>query len=531
MEELFKDVRYALRMVRLSPGFTIVAVLTLALGIGANTAIFSFIDAVLLSPLPYPDANRILMVFEKPPHGERNGISTLNFLDWKSQNTVFTTMAAQTGGAVTLTGLDVPVQLHAVRVSAGFFDIFGVKPMLGRTFAPDEDQLGKEHVVVLSHRIWESRFGSDRSLVGRTISLDNQPYTVIGIMPANTPFDRRSTDMWRPLAFEPKDMTRNFHWMFSWAKLKPGVTLDQVRVQMKSVAARIEHDYPDSNKGWSVTVDRFQDRLVDQDLRSSLLVLLGAVGAVLLIGCVNLANLLLARGARREREIAVRSALGASRARLLRQFLTESGVLAVMGGIAGVGLGFTCMIALKASLPPGLLPSEADVHLDFRVLLFTACMVILTVILFGLAPAFQTARVNVSHSLKEGGRGAGTGAGRKRLQSTLVVAEIAIAFVLLSCAGLLIRSFSKLLQVDPGFETTNVITMNLPMTAAQYPDGAQIVNYLGQVMEKIQALPGVRDVAATSALPLEGWATACPSSLKVSPLSTVPVAPAASTRS
>jgi putative ABC transport system permease protein len=510
MEELFKDVRYALRMVRLSPGFTIVAVLTLALGIGANTAIFSFIDAVLLSPLPYPDANRILMVFEKPPHGERNGISTLNFLDWKSQNTVFTTMAAQTGGAVTLTGLDVPVQLHAVRVSAGFFDIFGVKPMLGRTFAPDEDQLGKEHVVVLSHRIWESRFGSDRSLVGRTISLDNQPYTVIGIMPANTPFDRRSTDMWRPLAFEPKDMTRNFHWMFSWAKLKPGVTLDQVRVQMKSVAARIEHDYPDSNKGWSVTVDRFQDRLVDQDLRSSLLVLLGAVGAVLLIGCVNLANLLLARGARREREIAVRSALGASRARLLRQFLTESGVLAVMGGIAGVGLGFTCMIALKASLPPGLLPSEADVHLDFRVLLFTACMVILTVILFGLAPAFQTARVNVSHSLKEGGRGAGTGAGRKRLQSTLVVAEIAIAFVLLSCAGLLIRSFSKLLQVDPGFETTNVITMNLPMTAAQYPDGAQIVNYLGQVMEKIQALPGVRDVAATSALPLEGWGYGMP---------------------
>ncbi|HEY6306218.1 MAG TPA: ABC transporter permease [Candidatus Angelobacter sp.] len=510
MEELLKDVRYALRMVRLSPGFTLVAMLTLALGIGANTAIFSFIDAVLLRPLPYPDANRIVMVFEKPPHGERNGISTLNFLDWKNQNTVFTTMAAQTGGAVTLTGVDVPVQLHAVRVSAGFFEIFGVKPMLGRTFAPDEDQLGKQHVVVLSHRIWESRFGSEPSLVGRTISLDNQLYTVIGIMPANTPFDRRWTDMWLPLAFEPKDMTRNFHWMFSWAKLKPGVTLDQARVQMKSVAARIEHDYPDSNKDWSITIDRFQDRMVDQDLRQSLLVLLGAVGAVLLIGCVNLANLLLARGAHREREIAVRSALGASRARLLRQFLTESGVLAVLGGIAGMGLGFACMIALKASLPEGLLPSEADVHMDFRVLLFTACIVILTVILFGLAPAFQTARVNVSHSLKEGGRGAGTGAGRKRLQSALVVAEIAIAFVLLSCAGLLIRSFSKLLRVDPGFETTNVITMDLPMSAAQYPDGAQVVNYLGQVMEKIQAVPGVRNVAATSALPLEGWGYGMP---------------------
>ncbi len=510
MDELIKDLRYALRMVRNSPGFAIIAILTLALGIGANTAIFSFIDAVLLKPLPYADADKILMVWEKPPGGERNGNSTMNFLDWKSQNTVFSAIAAQTGAATTLTGTDVPVQLRATRVSAPYFEIFSAKPMLGRTFAPDEDQLGKEHVLVLSHRIWESRFGSDRGIIGHAISLNNLPYTVIGVMPAEGAFDRRYTDIWMPLAFTPQDMTRNFHWMRCWAKLKPGVTLDQAQTQMKTVATKIEKDYPESNKGWSVTIDRYQDRLVDNDLRRSLLVLLAAVGAVLLIGCSNLANLLLARGARREREIAVRSALGASRRRLVRQFITESAVLAGFGGLAGVGIGYGFVAALKVSIPRFLLPAEADVHLDLRVLLFTAAIVVLTVILFGVAPALHAARVDVTNSLKEGGRGATSGAGRKRLQSVLVIVEVALAFVLLSGAGLMMRSFYKLQQVDPGFETTNVITMDLPMSREQYPDGPRIINYLGRVMEKIQAVPGVRDVATTSALPLEGWGYGMP---------------------
>jgi predicted permease len=510
MDELIKDIRYALRMVHNSPGFTIVAVLTLALGIGANTAIFSFIDAVLLKPLPYPDADKIVVVWEKPPDSERNGISTLNFLDWKNQNTVFTAMAAQTGASATLTGVDVPVELHATRVSAPYFDIFQIKPALGRAFAADEDQPGKEHVVVISHRIWGSRFGSDRGLIGQTISLNNEPYTVIGVMPADTAFDRRYADLWLPLAFGPKDMTRNFHWMRSFARLKPGVSLEQARAQMKSVAARIEHDFPDSNKGWSITIDRYQDRVVNPELRSSLFVLLAAVGAVLLIGCANLANLLLARGARRERETAVRSALGASRMRLLRQFLTESAVLAGLGGAIGVGLGFGLMKILKASIPQFMLPSEADVHLDLTVLLFTAAIVILTVLLFGLAPAFQTARVDVTHSLKEGARGAGTSTGRKRLQNSLVVIEVAIAFVLLSGAGLLGRSFYRLQQVDPGFESTNVLTASLPMTFDDYPDGPRILSYLGRIMENIHAVPGVRDVAVTSTLPLEGWGFGMP---------------------
>jgi predicted permease len=507
---MLNDLRFAFRMIRNSPGFTIVAILTLALGIGANTAIFSFVSAVLLDPLPYPHPEEIVTVWEKPPEGDRNGISTLNFLDWQKQNTVFTAMAAQTGGSVTLTSVEAPIQLRGSRVSAHYFDIFGEKPALGRTFAADEDQPGKEQVVVLSNRIWQSRFGADPKIIGRIIHLDNKPYTVIGVLAANGSRDRGWEDLWTPLAFQPQDMTRNFHWMMSWARVKPGVSLAQARTQMKSIAARIEHDYPDSNKHWSATIDRFADSVVDDSLRRSLLVLLAAVGAILLIGCANLANLLLARGAFREREIAIRSALGAGRWRLVRQLLTESLLLSFLGGVAGVLLGIGLIAALKNWIPRYFLPSQADVRLDGTVLLFTAGIIILTGILFGIAPALHAARTDLAGSLKEGGRGATSGVLRNRIRGVLVVAEVALAFVLLSGAALLIRSFYGLQQVDPGFETTNVVTMWLPMTDAQYPEGAQVVSYLSQVMEKIQAVPGVRDVATTTALPLEGWGWGMP---------------------
>ncbi|HYM07486.1 MAG TPA: ABC transporter permease, partial [Terriglobales bacterium] len=484
--------------------------LTLALGIGANTAIFSFVDAVLLEPLPYPHPEEIVNVWEKPPQYDRNGISTLNFLDWQKQNTVFTAIAAETGGSVTLTGVDVPIQLRGSRVSAHYFDIFGEKAALGRTFAPDEDEPGKEQVVILSNRIWQNRFGADRNVIGRTVHLNNKAYAVIGVLAANSSRDRGWQDVWTPLAFKPQDMTRNFHWMMSWARLKPGVSLEQARTQMKSIAARIEHDYPDSNKGWSVTIDRFVDRVVEDSLRRSLLVLLAAVGAILLIGCANLANLLLARGAFREREIAIRSALGAGRWRLIRQLFTESLLLSLLGGLTGVVLGIGLIAALKAWIPRHFLPSQADVRLDAPVMLFAAGIIILTGILFGAAPALHAARTDLTVSLKEGGRGATSGLLRNRIRGALVVAEVALAFVLLSGAALLIRSFYQLQQVDPGFETTNVVTMWLPMTDAQYPEGAQVVSYLGQVMEKIQAVPGVRDVATTTALPLEGWGWGMP---------------------
>lgn len=506
IEHFFHDLRYGFRQLRRSPGFTIVAVLTLALGIGANTAIFSFIDAVLLKPLPWEHPDQVVRVLERNPRGNRNGVSTMNFLDWKNQNTVFSAMAAQTDGSMTLTGVDVPMQLHGTRVSASFFEIFTTKPILGRTFAPDEDQLGKENVAVLTHRIWESQFGSDRSIVGRTISLDNKPYTVIGILPPGSAFDRGYSDLWTPLAFEPKDMTRNFHWMGAYARLKPGVSIEQARDGMKPIAERIAHDFPASNKDWGIAIDPFREANVDTGLRRSLLVLLSAVGAVLLIGCANLANLLLARGSQREREIAVRSAIGAGRRRLIRQFLTESLLLASLGGVSGILLGFGLMRGIRASLPPFALPDEADVHLDARVLLFSAGIILVTVVLFGLAPAIHGTRVDLANSLKEGSRGAGSGRGRKRLQNALIVAEVAMAFILLCGAGLLLRSFHRLQKVDLGFDPSNVLTMDLIMPAEQYQEPAKIINYLTRMMESIRAVPGVRDVAVGSGIPLsQGW--------------------------
>ena len=383
--------------------------------------------------------------------------------------------------------------------------IFGAEPLLGRTFAPDEDQPGKQHEAVLSHRVWENRFGADPGLIGRTISLDGEAYTVIGVMPPGL-FDRSWPDLWAPLAFQPTDLTRDYHWLVSFARLKPGVTLEQARQQMNSIASRIAHDYPKSNKGWGATVTRYADTMVDNDLRKTLLVLLAAVGAVLLIGCVNLANLLLVRGASREREVAIRAAMGGSRTRLVRQFLTESVLLAGLGGSVGVLVGWQLLLAMNRWIPRFLLPAEADVRLDARVLIFAAAIAVATGILFGIAPAVHGVRTDLVGSLKEGGRAATSGSGRKQIRNTLVVAEIALAFVLLSGAGLLLRSFYQLQQINPGFDSTNVITMELPLSLQQYPDGPRIVGYQQQVMEKVQAVPGVRSAAVANALPLEGWA-------------------------
>ena len=383
--------------------------------------------------------------------------------------------------------------------------IFGAEPLLGRTFAPDEDQPGKQHEAVLSHRVWENRFGADPGLIGRTISLDGEAYTVIGVMPPGL-FDRSWPDLWAPLAFQPTDLTRDYHWLVSFARLKPGVTLEQARQQMNSIALRIAHDYPKSNKGWGATVTRYADTMVDNDLRKTLLVLLAAVGAVLLIGCVNLANLLLVRGAGREREVAIRAAMGGSRTRLVRQFLTESVLLAGLGGSVGVLVGWQLLLAMNRWIPRFLLPAEADVRLDARVLIFAAAIAVATGILFGIAPAVHGVRTDLVGSLKEGGRAATSGSGRKQIRNTLVVAEIALAFVLLSGAGLLLRSFYQLQQVNPGFDSTNVITMELPLSLQQYPDGPRIVGYQQQVMEKVQAVPGVRSAAVANSLPLEGWA-------------------------
>jgi len=521
METLRNDLRFGFRMIRKSPGFAAVAIITLALGIGANTAIFSFVDCVLLKSLPYPHPERIVNVWEKPPGYDRNSISTLNFLDWQRENSVFTAMAAMTGGSYTLTGTKEPVQLRGSRVSAPYFDILGIRPAMGRTFAKGEDQPGKDQVVVLSHRLWESRFGSDPRLIGKTILLNNLPYTVIGVMPANTAFDRQYNDLWTPLAFQAQDMTRDFHWMMSWARLKPGVTLEQARDQMKTIAARIAQAYPKSNKGWSATVDRYEDRFVNDHLRRSLWVLLAAVGAVMLIACVNLANLLLVRGASREREVGIRVSVGASRWQVLRQFLTESILLSVLGGCAGILLGYGLTRLLKNVLPQHFLPAEASVTVDFRVLLFTAALIVLTGILFGLAPALQASRTKPVDSLRDCGRSATTSASGMKLRSALIVVEVSLAFVLVSCAGLLIRSFYALEQVDTGFNSTNVVTMYLPMDAKQFVDPTKIINYHREMLEQIRAVPGVLNAANTTALPLQGWGYGMPFQIAGQPVKDV----------
>ena len=509
MRSFISDIRYAGRTLRKSPGFTVVAVATLALSLGANTAIFSFVSAVLLKPLPYAEPQRIVRVLEAPPGGGRNGISTLNFLDWQKQNSCFDFMAARTGGSITMTGIDEPVQIPGESVSAHFFDIFGIHAALGRTFAEGEDQAGKDHVVVLSNALWQSQFGGDPKIIGRSIQLDGEAHTVIGVLPKGTPFERNWPRIWRPLTFKPDNMTRNFHWFGAFARLKQGVTAEQARAQMDAIGKRIANDFPDSNKDWSVAVDLLSEYMVDHQLSQSLYLLLIAVGMVLLIACANLANLSLMRIVGREREIAIRLALGAGRWTLVRQFLTESLVLALVGGALGLLVGQLAMTGLKTIIPSYALPSEADVSLDGRVLLFSFLLTLLTGVIIGLFPALQAARSSLTNSLKQGGVGSSAGS-HARVRSTLVVAEVALAFVLLTSAGLLIRSLGKMSQVDPGFDSTNVLTFSLPISSQRFPDLGGLNAYLSQIDARLHALPGVTDVALTSVLPMRGWGYGMP---------------------
>ena len=504
MASFTRDLRYALRMLRKSPGYTSIAMLTLAIGIGANTAIFSFVDGVLLKPLPYPDSDRIVRVMEKPPQGERNAISTLNFLDWQRDNTVFDFLAAQTGGGATLTGVSEPVLLRGARVSADYFRIFSIQPALGRTFAPGEDQLGNHRVVILSHTLWVSRFGADPGIVNRPILLDNQPHMVIGVLPKGSAFDRAFNQIWRPLAFEQSNMTRDFHWLVAFGRLKQGISLDQAQSAMSALGARIATDFPASNKGWGVVVERYADTLIGPDMRRALLVLMVATGLVLLIGCANLANLALTRGLSREREVVVRASLGARRGLLIRQFLTEHVLLSVSGGALGLVVGYGLMRAMLTLLPPFSFAREVAIGMDTRVLAFAMVVAISTGVVFGLVPALQATRPDLAAAMKDDNRSSSGSLARRRLRDTLIVAEVALAFVLLVGSGLMMRSFFRLMNVDAGFDSTNLLTMRLPMTTDQFPDAAQLNRYLGEVRAAVEAVPGVRETAYSCAPPMQG---------------------------
>ena len=508
MSALQHDIRYALRALRLSPGFAAVAIVTIALAVGSNTAIFSFVNGFVLHPLPYPDADRIVRLLERRPDGGLNSVSTLNYLDWAEQSTVFEFMSPRTGWQATWTGGDEPLQLQGGRGAIDFFKIYGTSAAHGRLFAPGEDELGNDKVVVLTHAFWENRFGADPNAVGRSIVLNGEPHEIIGVLEAGT-FDRDAAQIWKPLAFEPSNMTRDFHWFGVFAKLKPGVTLEQARAEMKVIGDRISAEYPASNQGWNVGVDRAADVIGGPQLRTAVLVMFAATGFVVLIGCANLASLALARGISREREIAVRAALGASRWRLARQFLTENVLIAICGGVAGIGVGFATMKWIETMIPPNSFPAELEARMDGTAMLFAFAVAVATGLLFGLAPAIQATRPNLTGSMKEGGHGSTSGSGG-RVRATLVVAEIALAFVLLVGAGLMMKSVFSLLDVDPGFDSSNVLTAGLPLSVRQYPDPATLNTYLDSLQSAIVAAPGVTGVALTTALPLQGWGYGMP---------------------
>ena len=511
ISSVLHDLRYAIRQLRNSQGFSAVAIATIALAIAANTAMFSFVNGLLLRPLPYPESDRIVRVLERLPTGGVNSISTLNYLDWTSQNEVFEYMAAEVSWRATLTGAGEPVSLRGARLSARYFDIFGVKPALGRTFLPGEDQIGNDHVVLLSHALWENRFGSDPALVGRDILLNGEAYRVIGVLQKG-PFDRTAARIWIPLAFQPSSMTRDFRWLGASAKLKTGVTLEQAQAAMNVIARRLANAYPDSNASRGVAVDRLSDVLISPGLHTAITVLFAATVCVLLIGCANLANLLLARSLSREREMAVRAAMGANRWHLLSQLLIENIVIALCGGVVGLGVGYAMLKWIQALIPASTLPPAMDVRMDTSVVLFTLTIAVVTGLLFGLAPAAHTTNPSLVGALKEGRHGT-RAAGQRHLRSGLVVAEIALAFVLLVASGLLMRSFFKLLDIDPGFDATNVLTAGLPIAQEEHPDPVELNAYLVSITEAVKTVPGVHQTAMTSALPLQGWGYGVPYSV------------------
>ena len=511
MSTMIQDVRYGLRMLAKNPGFTLVAVLTLALGIGANTTIFSVVNTVLLLPLPYRDAERLVTVwsYNRARGFNTDQVSPLDFGDWRSQNHVFEKMAASTEAMYTLTGAGEPAPIIAYQFSADYFPVLGVTPLLGRTFLPEEEQPGKSHVAVLSYTLWRRHFGGDRSLLGKTITLDGAPYTVVGIMPPGVQYPPL-TELWTPLTITPEAAhERAYRYLRVMARLKPGITLQQAQTEMNTIAARLAADYPNTNKEEDATNIISLRQMTSGDIRPALLVLLCAVGFVLLIACANVANLLLVRAAGRRKEIAVRAALGASRRRLVRHLLTESVLLGLFGGTLGLTLAFWCKGALVAMFPPTIfnlsIPHLEKIPIDGWVLGFALAASLLTGVIFGLVPALQAGGMSTSESLKEsGGTLAGSAQGR-RFRSALVIAEIALSLALLTAAGLILKSFVHLVGGHLGFNPQNVLTMRVLLPAYKYKTDAQQRAFSNQAIERLKSLPGVESVGTVTFLPLSGW--------------------------
>ena len=506
MQKLWQDLRYGARMLLKKPGFALIAVFTLSLGIGANTAIFSVVNSVLLRPLPYPNAERLMTIWED--HRARNGpvnewTSPTGFEDWRDQAKSFDHVVALQNWQPTLTGEGEPEQLFGAQVSHDTFAALGVTPALGRSFRPEEDQRGVESVVIISHKLWRQRFGADPSLVGKRISLNGESREVIGVMPAGFKFPIiAGADIWRPIqpALSP-GCQRGCITVRVMARLKPDATETQARAELNSIAARIEQQFPDTNLKVGATLVPLHEFLVGP-VKTQMLALLVAVGFVLLIACANVANLLLARSATREKEIAIRASLGAGRWRIARQLLSESLLLAVIGGAVGLSLAYGLVVLLVGFSPQGT-PRLDEIGMDRRVLGYTMGVTVLTGLLFGAAPVWQLFKADLNQSLRDSGKGL-QGARSGRALGALVIAETALALTLLVGAGLLIRSFIRLQRVDPGFSPRNVLTAVVTLPQAVYPERAQIAPFYSQLLERVKALPGVRSAAAVSSLPLAG---------------------------
>lgn len=512
MQGLIQDLRYGTRMLLKSPSVTVVAIVALTLGIGANTAIFSVVHAVLLRSFAYAEGDRLAIVWENRKSGKgnpQNVINLGNFYDWKDQNTVFSDMAAFFDQNTNLTGDGEPEEVPAQIATTNLFSLLGVNPIKGRTFLPDDGKTGQARVVVISYDLWQRRFGSDANIIGRKITLNNQPNEIIGVLPPDVGWYVQKGSMishppqiWAPWQISNDLRQRHGRFARAVARLKPGVTIEQAQNEMNVIGARLEQQYPEFNTKWGVTVVPLRTQF-SGEIRKPLLILLGAVGFVLLIACANVANLLLARAASRKREIALRAGLGASRWRIARQLLTESVLLSMIGGALGLVFAWWGTQALLALSPPELMDLRTS-SVNLPVLLFTIALTVVTGVIFGLVPAFEASHFDLSEPLKEAGKNLGGGGRAQRLRSIFVVAQVAMALVLLVGAGLLMKSLSRLQSVDPGFDASNLLTMRVNLPERKYDTDPKLLNFFKQAEDQIKSIPGVTEVGAINTLPFDG---------------------------
>jgi putative ABC transport system permease protein len=499
---IWRDLRYAARSLRRAPGFTVVAVAILAIGIGANSAMFSLVDAALVRPLPFAQPDRLVMLWERSPRFPHNRVSPLNFLDWSEQQRAFASVAAIAGGGRTLTGAGGEAErVPGQAVTWQFFDVLGIRPILGSTFTA-EDSSARRMVVVIGERLWKTRFSADPAIVGRSMMLDGQPYTIVGVAPASFQI-LFPADMWTLFAVRRSPEQRRQHYMQVIGRLKPGMTIEQARADMTGVAERIASVAPDTNAGWGVTIEPLRQAIVGPELRTTSLMLAGVVAFVLLMACANVANLLLARGLGRSREIAVRAALGGSRRRIVQQLLTESLLLASMGGACGLALAWATVRVAPTIIPRGTLPQAIVLSFDVRVALVAALITLATALLFGVVPSWQAAAVPLAEMTSAGGRGSTRSTGGVR--AALVVGEVAAAVLLLAGAGLLVRTLMALNTIDPGFRAEKVLTLQLGLPLNRYASTDKLLAFYQASEREVSAIPGVKSAAFGGSLPLDGW--------------------------